>query len=226
MNRKLAALWLAALAAFFIACAPAHADYEFSDIACETTTTSGTGTIDLAGALTGGYLSFAGAGIDSGDTVPYHIKDGNQLETGTGTFTDGTPDTLSRTADWSTDGAGAELTLSGGTATVCIGPITSLFTGGVASFSLADITLGGLAINPADAGADAIFGWDDSDAAYENLSAAEAADALGNEVKKPGTDTIFIPINATFPGNCAPGEYTDGGWVLSTPRAMPRPPNL
>jgi hypothetical protein len=213
MNRKLVALWLAALAAFFIACAPAHADYQFGDNACETTTDTGTGTIDLDGALSGGYLPFADV-LDDGDTFPYHIKDGSQLETGTGTFHDGTPDTMDRVADWSTDGAGAELTLSGATATVCIGPITSLFTGGVASFSLSDLTLGGLDINVADAGADAIFGWDDSDAAYENLTAAEAADALGNEVKKPGTDTIFIPINATFVGSCAPGEYTDGGWVF------------
>jgi hypothetical protein len=140
---KLNRLLWAALAAFFISCGPAHADFEFSDIACETTTTSGTGTVNLAGALTGGYLGFLAAGIDSGDTVPYHIKDGSQLETGIGTFTDGAPDTLSRTADWSTDGAGAELTLSGGTATVCIGPITSIFTGGVAGVSFATVTASG-----------------------------------------------------------------------------------
>jgi hypothetical protein len=228
MKRFATATW-AALAAFFIACGPAHADFEFSDIACETTTTSGTGTVNLAGALTGGYLGFLAAGIDSGDTVPYHIKDGSQLETGIGTFTDATPDTLSRTADWSTDGVGAELTLSGGTATVCIGPITSIYTGGVASFNLLALTTASLlgvnsidattestieaaldtlanltsiqsrTVTLADAGANSFFGWDDGASAYENLSAAEAATILGNEVKQPGTETIWVPANAISP---------------------------
>jgi hypothetical protein len=237
-NRKLATACWAAIAAFFISCGPAHADFEFTDIACETSTTSGTGTINLAGALTGGYLGFLAAGIDSGDTVPYHIKEGSQLETGIGTFTDGTPDTLSRTAAWSTDGVGAELTLSGGTATVCIGPITSIFTGGVASFNLLALTtasllgvasidgttestieaaldtlanltsIQGRTVTLADAGANSFFGWDDGAGAYENLSAAEAATILGNEVKQPGTETIWIPANAIGPmtatfGQCA-----------------------
>jgi hypothetical protein len=100
----------------------AMAAFETGDLICETTTTTGTGTLDLAGAVTN-YVTFVSQ-IVSGNTVPYHIRasDG-KLETGVGTFTDATPDTLSRTADWSTDGSGAELTLAAGTHTVCLGPI-------------------------------------------------------------------------------------------------------
>jgi hypothetical protein len=112
---------------------PAQAANQFTDIACETSATSGTGTLNLAGAATSGYLGFLAAGITSGNSVPYTLVNGTgvsrKLETGWGTFTDGAPDTLTRVADWSTDGAGAELTLSG-TSTVCVGPIASLFTSG------------------------------------------------------------------------------------------------
>jgi hypothetical protein len=195
MKRFAAATW-AALAAFFIACGPAHADFEFSDIACETTTTAGTGTIDLAGALTGGYLGFLAAGIDSGDTVPYHIKDGSQLETGIGTFTDATPDTLSRTAFLSTDGSGAELTLSGGTATVCIGPITSIYTGGVASFSLAGLSVAGQALSlsapltiPADPGADRFLFWDESENATAWLTPGNGLTITTTTVAVDGAST-------------------------------------
>jgi hypothetical protein len=112
------------LAALFVT--PAHADFEFTDLACETTATTGTGTVDLAGAISN-YLGFIAAGIDTGDTVPYHIVSGDgKMETGIGTVTDGTPDTMTRVAQWSTDGSGAELSLSG-TSNICIGPITAVW---------------------------------------------------------------------------------------------------
>ena len=104
---------------------PAKAAFQFADIACETTATTGTGTINLAGAVTN-YLTFSSQ-ITSGNTVPYQITSGDgKRETGIGTYTDASPDTMTRTASWSTDGSGAELTLSG-TSTVCIGPIASVF---------------------------------------------------------------------------------------------------
>jgi hypothetical protein len=116
---------LAALACLFIT--PAQAAFDVGDLVCETSTTTGTGTLNLAGAVSN-YLTFVSQ-IASGNTVPYHIRasDG-KLETGIGTFTDATPDTLSRTADWSTDGSGAELTLPAGTHTVCLGPISGSVT--------------------------------------------------------------------------------------------------
>jgi hypothetical protein len=112
-----------AAAALLFAVPSAHAALDVGDLICETTTTTGTGTVNLGGAVTN-YLTFVSQ-IASGNTVPYHIRasDG-KLETGIGTFTDGAPDTLTRTADWSSDGSGAELTLPAGTHNVCLGPIS------------------------------------------------------------------------------------------------------
>jgi hypothetical protein len=59
--------------------------------------------------------------------VPYHIVSGDgKMEAGFGVFTDAGTDTLTRVATWSTDGSGAELTLTG-TSNVCLGPIASTF---------------------------------------------------------------------------------------------------
>jgi len=64
----------------------------------ETSTTSGTGTLNLAGAVTG-WETFV-AGIATGNTTYYAIHEEGTAnwEVGTGTVTDATPDTLSRTA--------------------------------------------------------------------------------------------------------------------------------
>ena len=73
----------------------------------ETSTTTGTGTIDLGGAETG-YQTFV-AGIGTGNTVYYVIEDVNGLdwEVGVGTVTDATPDTLSRTTVLSSSNGGS-----------------------------------------------------------------------------------------------------------------------
>lgn len=75
-----------------------------------TTATVGTGTITL-GAAVSGYLTFANAGIATGDIVSYGIKDGANSEVGTGTYTtSGT--TLTRTVTKSTN-SNAAISLSG-----------------------------------------------------------------------------------------------------------------
>lgn len=61
----------------------------------ETTTTTGTGTYDLAGAKTG-FEAFVDR-VTSGATVEYCVTDGTDFEIGIGTFTDASPDTLART---------------------------------------------------------------------------------------------------------------------------------
>ena len=63
----------------------------------ETSTTTGTGTLNLAGAEQG-YETFV-SGIGTGNTTYYAIfEEGTNLfEIGLGTVTDATPDTLSRT---------------------------------------------------------------------------------------------------------------------------------
>ena len=62
----------------------------------ETTTTTGTGTVNLAGAETG-FQTFV-AGVGDSNTTYYAIVDGStgDFEIGIGTVTDGSPDTLSR----------------------------------------------------------------------------------------------------------------------------------
>lgn len=128
--------WLLVLGGLFVT--PANAAFELGDIICETTSTTGTGTVNLGGAVTN-YATFVSQ-ITSGASVPYHIISGDgKLETGIGTFTDAAPDTLTRVANWSTDGSGAELTLSG-TSTVCLGPIEQVWDGGVFSPTYADGT--------------------------------------------------------------------------------------
>lgn len=66
----------------------------YADRVKETTTTTGTGTYDLAGAATG-YQGFV-AGIATGNTCQYCVTDGTDWEVGIGTVTDAAPDTLSR----------------------------------------------------------------------------------------------------------------------------------
>ena len=62
----------------------------------ESTTTTGTGTVNLAGAETG-FQTFV-AGVGNSNTTYYSIVDGNtgDFEVGIGTVTDASPDTLSR----------------------------------------------------------------------------------------------------------------------------------
>ena len=62
----------------------------------ETSTTTGTGTLDLAGASVG-FVTFV-AGIGNSNTTYYaiHEQGTNNWEVGIGTVTDATPDTLAR----------------------------------------------------------------------------------------------------------------------------------
>lgn len=84
------------------------------------TSTVGTGDIDLGSALPG-YFTFAEAGVQDADVVPYCAKDGNDFEIGTGTYTaSGT--TLTRTVTESKIGgvAGTSTLNLSGNATVFI----------------------------------------------------------------------------------------------------------
>ena len=60
----------------------------------ETSTTTGTGTFDLDGAVSGFETFVSGIG-DTNETY-YCITAGSEFEVGRGTITDATPDTLSR----------------------------------------------------------------------------------------------------------------------------------
>ena len=84
----------------------------------ETSTTTGTGTFNLAGAETG-YESFV-SGVGTGNTTYYAIElnSANQWEVGIGTVTSGSPDTLSRDTIISSSNSDAAVTFSSGTKNV------------------------------------------------------------------------------------------------------------
>ena len=74
------------------------------------TSTTGTGTLTLGGAIAG-YQTFAASGVSNGDEVRYTILDGSNWEIGAGTYTaSGT--TLSRTPSESSNG-GSAIVLTG-----------------------------------------------------------------------------------------------------------------
>ena len=85
----------------------------------ETSTTSGTGTLNLAG-IVRGFQTFV-AGIGNSNTTYYAIfEEGTNLfEIGIGTVTDATPDTLSRdTVLSNSSGNTSKINFSGGTLSV------------------------------------------------------------------------------------------------------------
>jgi hypothetical protein len=86
----------------------------------ETTTTTGAGTINLAGAVSGFQTFVAGAG--DGNTTYYAIEDANGTgwEVGLGTVTDASPDTLARTTILASSNSDSAITLTSGTHTVFV----------------------------------------------------------------------------------------------------------
>ncbi|BCV01628.1 MAG: hypothetical protein CM15mV44_0160 [uncultured marine virus] len=81
----------------------------------ETTTTTGTGTINLGGAATG-FETFV-AGIGNSNTTYYCIAGQGtaEFEVGIGTVTDASPDTLSRTTILSSSNSDSAVNFSAGT---------------------------------------------------------------------------------------------------------------
>lgn len=84
----------------------------------ETSSTTGTGTLDLDGAVAGfeGFVSSVG----NGNICYYAIQDGDGIawEVGVGTITDAAPDTLARNTILASSNADSVVTLSAGTHTV------------------------------------------------------------------------------------------------------------
>ena len=94
--------------------------FKYASRVKETTTTTGTGTINLAGASTG-FRGFVAA-IGDGNTCVYEINDGaGNWEIGVGTVTDGSPDTLSRdTVIENSAGTTAKINFGSGTKDVFV----------------------------------------------------------------------------------------------------------
>jgi len=92
--------------------------FALNDRVKETSTTTGTGTFDLAGAEIG-FESFV-SGVGDGNQTYYAISnDGtNEFEVGIGTVTDAATDTLSRDTIISSSNSDALVDFSAGTKTV------------------------------------------------------------------------------------------------------------
>lgn len=88
---------------------------QIKDRVKETSATTGTGTLTLAGATTG-FRTFASA-LSNGDTTYYAIQGGADWEVGVGTYSAGT---LARTTILSSSNAGAAVNFSAGTKDVFI----------------------------------------------------------------------------------------------------------
>lgn len=95
----------------------------------ETTATTGTGAIALAGAVSG--FRTLRTKLSDGDQCIYWLLDANQTdwELGLGTLTYGTPDSLARTTILDSSNSGAAIALSAGTHEVIIGPAAGYATG-------------------------------------------------------------------------------------------------
>ena len=89
--------------------------FVINDRVKETSTTTGTGTLDLAGAQTG-FETFV-AGIGNTNTTYYAIFNQGtaEFEVGIGTVTDASTDTLSRTSVISSSNGDSLVNFTGGT---------------------------------------------------------------------------------------------------------------
>lgn len=87
----------------------------YADRVRETSTTTGTGTLNLDGAVSG-WRTFV-AGVGGTNTSYYSIvhQTAAEWEVGIGTVTDASPDTLSRTTILSSSNGGSAVSLSAGT---------------------------------------------------------------------------------------------------------------
>jgi hypothetical protein len=84
----------------------------------ETTTTTGTGTVNLGGAETG-YESFVSGVVTTNKTFyAIELNSAGEFEVGIGTVTDATPDTLSRDTVISSSNGDALVNFSAGTKNV------------------------------------------------------------------------------------------------------------
>lgn len=112
--------------------------FKLGDRIRETSTTTGTGSLTLAGAVTG-FATFASV-LSTGDTTWYAIVLGANWEVGLGTFT--SPGTLARTAVLSSSNAGAAVSFAAGDKDVFITTPAAALAGFVRSDGAQSLTTG------------------------------------------------------------------------------------
>jgi hypothetical protein len=137
----------------------------------ETTTTTGTGTVTLGGAVSG-FQSFFNAGFNNGDTTYYCITSGTAWEVGLGTFTTG-PNSLARTTILSSSNFNSAITLAGTSNVFCVYPAgKSVYrdsSGNVAGYNLTAGTINSTTIGATSA----------STGAFTTLSASSTVSGTG-----------------------------------------------
>ena len=92
--------------------------FVLNDRVKETSTSTGTGTINLAGAETGFETFVSGVGTTNNTFYCISHDGTNEFEVGVGTVTDATPDTLSRDTIISSSNSDNKVDFSAGTKTV------------------------------------------------------------------------------------------------------------
>ena len=128
---------------------------KLNDRVKETSTTTGTGTLDLSGAVTA-FETFV-AGVGNGNTTYYAIvnRDEDEWEVGLGTVTDASTDTLARTTVISSSNSDSAVNFSAGTKDVfCTLPASK-----VANLDASD----NLTIGSGSAGVDYTLTFDGAD---------------------------------------------------------------
>lgn len=84
---------------------------KIADRVFETSITTGTGTLNLGGTVPG-FRTFVSA-FGDGSTIAYHINNGDDWESGIGTVTAGSPDTLSRDTILASSNSNAAVNFTG-----------------------------------------------------------------------------------------------------------------
>jgi len=175
----------------------------------ETTTTTGTGTITLAGAVTG-FQSFAAIG--NGNTTFYTIADqtGSNWEVGIGTYTSsGT--TLSRDTVLSSSNSGSLVNFSAGTKNVFVTYPAGRAAYGLTAGSNITLTPGNGIITIAASGGvpyGLFYKTDSSTVAFTKTGAGTAQIKAGTRIEVGGTTVTFSSATSiTMPTLTAGTDY-------------------
>ena len=169
----------------------------------ETSTTTGTGTLNLAGAVQG-FQTFV-AGIGNSNVTYYAIVNdsGTEFEIGIGTVTDASPDTLSRTTILESSNSDSAVDFSAGTKTVfCTLPASKAVfedTDGHVSVPHDLFVAGGLIDLKNDGGAvsQIKFYCESSNAHAQTLIGAPHSEAASNTLTLPSSGGSSKLLSAT-----------------------------
>ena len=171
----------------------------------ETSITTGTGTLNLAGAVSG-FQTFV-AGIGNSNVTYYAIVNdsGTEFEIGIGTVTDASPDTLSRTTILESSNSDSAVDFSAGTKTVfCTLPASKAVfedTDGHVSVPHDLFVAGGLIDLKNDGGAvsQIKFYCESSNAHAQTLIGAPHSEAASNTLTLPssGGDAKLVSATST-----------------------------